>query len=230
MKRILTTLKEKWPEYLLEILVITIGILGAFALNNWNENRKQKLKETSILQEINFEFRKNKEQFQEGKQWHKRGEQSSKWLLEEFPFNSSTDQDSLLLHFRNTFSFWTFEPSSSNVDIIVNSESFDIIENEELRKILIRWNNVLEDYKEEELRNVRNFDNVYLPYLRSRIDLYEAQVNENLSYRDFDNTIETKNVLMGRLRSYANIVGEYNNESKELEAMIDKIIELTESK
>lgn len=52
MKRILFTLKQKWPEYLLEILVITLGILGAYVLEDWSANRKLKQTEIKILKEI----------------------------------------------------------------------------------------------------------------------------------------------------------------------------------
>ena len=43
MRKILETLKKKWAEYLLEILVIVIGILVAFMLNNWNTSNSENL-------------------------------------------------------------------------------------------------------------------------------------------------------------------------------------------
>ncbi len=59
MKRILTTLSEKWPEYLLEIIVIVIGILGAFALGNWNESSDQAMVKNELLVSLNTDFESN---------------------------------------------------------------------------------------------------------------------------------------------------------------------------
>ncbi len=52
MKKILHTLSQKWPEYILEILVLIIGIYGAFELENWNQSRIERKMEVTYLESL----------------------------------------------------------------------------------------------------------------------------------------------------------------------------------
>lgn len=52
MNKILNHLKSDWYKYTIELVVITAGILGAYALNNWNEGRKNKQLELDIYENL----------------------------------------------------------------------------------------------------------------------------------------------------------------------------------
>ena len=60
MKKILTHLATDWYKYLLELIVITAGVLGAFALNNWNEQAKESKEEKVILSQMLEDLAKSK--------------------------------------------------------------------------------------------------------------------------------------------------------------------------
>ena len=52
MRNLIKHIKEEWYKYFLEILVLIIGIYGAFALDSWNEDRKSDLREKLMLRLI----------------------------------------------------------------------------------------------------------------------------------------------------------------------------------
>ena len=59
MNKVASTIKKQWPEYVLEVLVITIGIIGAFTLNRWNDRVELRKQERQIIYQLKSDLESN---------------------------------------------------------------------------------------------------------------------------------------------------------------------------
>ena len=150
MKRILTTLSQKWPEYTLEILVITIGILGAFALNNWNEGRKVRDSEVVILRNLKQELTKNKVDLENIVDQHKRSNDCLMEILNYFEKDySSISTHKLDSLFVMAQTFFSFEPINGYMRSIISSGKLDNLQNEQLKSMITAFDGIAIDATQE---------------------------------------------------------------------------------
>jgi hypothetical protein len=151
MKRILSILKEKWPEYILEILVITIGILGAFALNNWNENRKNKIEERAILENLQNDLENTIAEFEFLNDLRKNAIDASIRIFElskDIPNSSKYELDTL---FGKTMIRPTYNGKMGTLELLFSTGKISLIQNEEIKAKLISWPGMIDDFIEEEV-------------------------------------------------------------------------------
>lgn len=136
MKRILSTLKEKWPEYILEILVITIGILGAFALNNWNEQNKNRIFEKEILSLINENLSRDSILLTEEYQKAVLANQITDSILNRV--NQGIFDETLNLWMGKVIRFERFKSQSSGFEVL-KSKGIDLLSVQKLKVDLINY-------------------------------------------------------------------------------------------
>ncbi len=214
-----------------EIILVVIGILIALQINNWNEQRKNLEKEATVLANIHKEFIKNKKQLDSVVMRHKIAFSSNSKMISLFPIQSKPEQallDSLSSYLFNSYAGFTFNPSQSSINALMSTSSFDIITDEKLRNRLISWNDLVEDYKEEE-KNARDYTwNQYDPYMSKHFDW-------DFDFNDPRNNFEALQTLQfeHKVKNMYDLVGQIlyaTGELKILQNTLDEIIELTEPK
>ncbi len=229
--------ENKFSKYMIyaigEIVLVMIGILLALQVNNWNTNRAQKQKEQILLTALNKEFKANKKQLDSVMFYGKSSMKSNAYLLSRLPIKDVKKEnlDSLSIHLWNHTNTWTFNPSNGVTNSIMNSSSINIISNNELRQLLVGWNDLLLDYQEEEIQARINYRTLLKPYEKKHF-LYtdKGMLVDSRVDLNFLTSLEFDNYVLDRENDLIQIL---NNGAKELEAVIiaiDKIIELSEPK
>lgn len=148
MKRLITTLAQKWPEYLLEILVLVIGIYGAFALDSWKEERKERVQEQQILKKLLEDYTTNLVQLDQKIAGRQSIITNGLKVLHYFDQPQNVDRDSLITYLSVLVADPTFDPIENN---LINSGNIHLIQNLTLNKLLTNWTSDLVALQEIEI-------------------------------------------------------------------------------
>ncbi len=221
----------KYFKYALgEIVLVVIGILLALQISEWNSNYKRHKTETQLLQDIHKEFLENKEQLRLVKSYHVMTYEATETLLDMMPIDLNKIKiDSIVSLLDKTYYNWTFNPQQSTINTLVNTSSFDLISNVELRKLLQNWTDLYLDYNEDEMDARYQVINFHRPYM---IKHYETRYVKNIRPLkemnwDFLQSTEFKNLIGIRYSNLNEILNGDQADLKILSQTIDQIIELT---
>ena len=145
MRKILNHLKSDWYKYALELIVITAGILGAFALNNWNESKQEEKRIKVALRAVHSDMVQDSLFITEELVYVKEIGAHSEALLHKV-YESTSNLDTLIKVMKEDFYFrwWTyFEFNKNAFDYIKSSGTFDLLP-DEIRSALSEYYTISE--------------------------------------------------------------------------------------
>lgn len=176
----------KYLKYAIgEIVLVVIGILIALSLNNWNELRKDGIKEEKLLNELADNLELNLSFLDSIISDFKEDEESSKFIIEVLE-NKHIYNDTLDYHFARALNSKPLHPLSILAYESMKNAGFDIIRNDQLRKDIIYLFEMT--YSTAKLRQSES------PVIWEFILKRFMQNSEDWSYKpyDFDELVEDK--------------------------------------
>ncbi|SFC30650.1 hypothetical protein SAMN05421780_104190 [Flexibacter flexilis DSM 6793] len=156
------SISEAIQKYGFEFLAIFIGVFAAFALESWNENRKDDFTEIKILSEIHNGLNQDIKDIDVNMQGHRMGQQATSYFGR-LILNKKTSNDSLVLNYFVLFRGFISVQNISGYETL-KSKGLEIIKNDSLRaEILSLYENDYNSLRklEESYSELAFFKNYY---------------------------------------------------------------------
>ena len=187
MRQNFETLKRKWIEYLLEIIVIVVGILVAFGLNSWNERRTASLQERTMLLSIQSEFIENQKKLEQIISNHREISDGCKTFVSLCKPNpeliSEVDLRNLI---RSILWIPVYSPDKGAISSVISSGNISLIKNDKLKYLINSWSGKVEHYEYGE-SNIRNHViNGIIPTITRYYPIQNLQMINSLDYSPGD--------------------------------------------
>ena len=166
LKIIFNHVKSEWYKYIIEIIVVMLGILIAFNLEQWRDTRSNKKREIEVLKEFKGALAADLMEMQNNISMHEYSILSSRMILQVIQDNLPY-HDSLDACFAHTHAFTTFSGRVGPIEQLKNT-NLAIVSNDVLRLEIISMYDeayprirLVELAIKRDYEQLRDFDRLY---------------------------------------------------------------------
>ncbi len=181
LRVIFNHLKSEWYKYIIEIIVVMLGILIAFNLEQWRDTRNNKKREIEILKEFKGALAADLVEMQNNIRMHEYSILSSRMILQVIQDNLPY-HDSLDACFAHTHAFTTFSGRVGPIEQLKNT-NLAIVSNDKLRLEIISMYDeayprirLVELAIKRDYEQLRDFDRLYF----DAYDVDRVSTNKNI--------------------------------------------------
>ena len=205
-----------------EILLVVIGILIALQIDNWNESRKDREIEQTVLLQLQEDFRSNLAQLNQKIQMRDEIIESSVYILNATDYPQTANRDSLIARFSILLLDPTFDPIEYDLS---STGNLRLISNNRLKRLLSNWTSDIVAVQEIE-QNWSRIINEQLITELNRLgvtrDLANYFANDLKADWQLEEASETKKIPIGTARQEVSTA--QISESKLLESLVSMAI------
>lgn len=163
---------QNWAAVILDFVVVVFGIFIGLQVNNWNEARKDRIKEDALLVALASDFDEAAQQLAAVRRNHQTVAEAGQDILTygEVGFVPEGERSRFELLLSRHGARFIFTPPMGTVESLLGTDRITLIRNQELIAQLTQWPQLVASLNETEVAARDHFHERLFPYLASRLD------------------------------------------------------------